>query len=281
MKKYGFGVFFTLTYDEQSVPTSVDPESGELLRTVRKSDVQAHLKRFRMNLKRERGLSDWSYFITSEYGPRTLRPHYHGIFFGVKLDDFLIYFANPWQKRFGFTSQSQITLTDADKATSYVAKYCSKGSFENPLVKAGKVEKTFHLISKGLGINYLTDETCNYHLCRDMASSRRGSSEQRNSFLDEVLRRSRVSVSKGFVSLPRYYKARLFQDRPSLSLALQDRVLSRSLLLRDQKFGLVLPDGSPNHQAFKDMADQENCEAFQRESTFNSLLAKHFDKSKI
>lgn len=25
----------------------------------------------------------FTFFVTSEYGPRTLRPHYHGVLFGV------------------------------------------------------------------------------------------------------------------------------------------------------------------------------------------------------
>ena len=37
----------------------------------------------------------------------------------------------------------------------YVAKYCSKGVYENPLVKEKKVDKTFHLISKFIGANVI------------------------------------------------------------------------------------------------------------------------------
>ena len=74
-------LFFTLTYRENSneygkrtVPCYVDSKTGEVYRTVRKKHVQDWLKRFRTNLKRAGKDISFKYFITSEYGPTTLRP---------------------------------------------------------------------------------------------------------------------------------------------------------------------------------------------------------------
>lgn len=170
--------------------------------SVRKEDVQLWLKRNRSASKRSNPDFNFSYFITSEYGPRTLRPHYHGVLFGVSKDDVSEWFRD-WQRHYG-----EIVVfdnLDPNKGgLSYVAKYCSKGVFEHPLcckdffyfyrritdyqevvcneyhsksyekcfewfgIDAPIVDKTFHLFSKGLGISYCKDEAnLKYLRCRE------------------------------------------------------------------------------------------------------------------
>ena len=155
-----------------------------MFNSVRKKDVQDWLKRGRKTL-------NFSYFITSEYGPRTLRPHYHGILFGVSAQESWSMMLD-WQKRYG----SRISWIDLDLSKgdgSYCAKYCSKGFFEHPLcaknffypnVKRDNegnvvrpfteyhskhyercielfgidepiVDATFHLVSKGFGAGWI------------------------------------------------------------------------------------------------------------------------------
>lgn len=180
--------------------------------TVRKKDVQDWLKRGRISLQRKypdifnvgqnprqkRTWIDFSgishdypscsltptvkYFISSEYGPRTFRPHLHGCMFGVTYEEFRDCFANDWQKNFG--SIDFQVLDSSRGGISYIAKYCSKGMYEHPYcskdffyhssglefhsdqyeyclrdfgVDAPLVSKTFHLISKGLGVSYCFD----------------------------------------------------------------------------------------------------------------------------
>lgn len=73
----------------------------------------------------------FKYFICSEYGPVTLRPHYHGCIFGVTLDEFKRFFLPLWENRFGHVECSTF---DPDKGGMlYISKYCSKGSYDNPL----------------------------------------------------------------------------------------------------------------------------------------------------
>lgn len=71
--------FITLTYDEEHVP--VDEEL--MVPVVSKRDIQLFMKRFRKELS-ALGYS-CRYFICAEYGPKTLRPHYHGILFDLPL----------------------------------------------------------------------------------------------------------------------------------------------------------------------------------------------------
>lgn len=81
--------FVTLTYDEQHVPRTYypDPETGEALPalTLRKRDFQLFMKRLRKQTGQE-----LRYFAAGEYGSKTMRPHYHAIIFGLKLDDLTI-----------------------------------------------------------------------------------------------------------------------------------------------------------------------------------------------
>lgn len=85
--------FFTLTYDDDSVPLS---EQG--VKTLCKADFQKFMKLLRKWLwidyhKRVR------YFVVGEYGPRTARPHYHGFLFGIDITEKQIdkYFRKFWK----------------------------------------------------------------------------------------------------------------------------------------------------------------------------------------
>lgn len=55
-------VFFTLTYNEKSVPTLIS-EDGEIYRTVYKAHLQEWIKRLRTRVSQK-----FKYFVTSEYG---------------------------------------------------------------------------------------------------------------------------------------------------------------------------------------------------------------------
>ena len=66
--------FVTLTYDNQH-----EPEGSTLV----KDDYQKFLKRLRKHFKGTK----IAYLIVGEYGPKTLRPHYHLILFGITFPD--------------------------------------------------------------------------------------------------------------------------------------------------------------------------------------------------
>lgn len=122
-------------YDAEVPDTRGSEEDGRrtpylvlAFNSVRQKDLQDWLKRGREKLRRND--KKFTYFITSEYGPRTLRPHYHGCFFGVTLDDVRFMF-DDWRARFG-----RRISADNIKGTagcSYCAKYCAKGFYEHPL----------------------------------------------------------------------------------------------------------------------------------------------------
>lgn len=69
-------IFFTLTYNDICLPSN----------GVRKGACQRFLKRFRINLNRYMGMKcNIRYYICAEYGSKTSRPHYHGIFWNLPL----------------------------------------------------------------------------------------------------------------------------------------------------------------------------------------------------
>lgn len=86
--------FVTLTYDDLHVPRTwyADPHTGEALPayTLCKRDIQLFFKRLRKHFPDQK----IRYFGCSEYGPKTQRPHYHFIIFGLELDDLEIYKQN-------------------------------------------------------------------------------------------------------------------------------------------------------------------------------------------
>lgn len=90
LKDHESAYFVTLTYDDDSVPRSLyaDPNTGEAFEafTLRKRDLQLFHKRLRKAI-------DYPirFFACGEYGDSTLRPHYHDIIFGLKLNDLKFY----------------------------------------------------------------------------------------------------------------------------------------------------------------------------------------------
>lgn len=100
--------FFTLTYRDDTVPYSFTPD-GVRVNHVSKVDLQLWIKRHRIKFERLFNKSiDFKYFICSEYGPNTGRPHYHGIFFTDVSPIFISMMFNDWNENFGFTNHSEV-----------------------------------------------------------------------------------------------------------------------------------------------------------------------------
>ena len=136
--------FITLTYDDEHLPYN---ENG--IPTFNKRDVQLFLKRLRKRTKQK-----ISYYIVSEYGERTFRPHYHGFIFNLDANQQkateLIY--QSWQQgnvKIGTTQSASI---------AYVTKYViNRNSIKG-------LDKPFALISKrpAIGSSFLELNGENY-----------------------------------------------------------------------------------------------------------------------
>lgn len=126
----GYAYFDTLTYNEDFLP-----KYGSFP-CFCKSDVQKFFKR----LRKACPSLEFKYFVTSEYGGRTHRPHYHILlivynsFSPLTLRQSVIKcWSEPYNNlhRFGFTDSmhpvSDNVVRDV-RGLAYVAKYCCKDS---------------------------------------------------------------------------------------------------------------------------------------------------------
>lgn len=219
--------FVTLTYSDNNVPfyriCSTEPEVcwsrlaacvPDGIAGVSKYDVQTFIKRLRKAVHPFK----IQYFLCSEYGPQTGRPHYHMLLFNFpKAFDVWKYINDAWG--LGFISISNVTPA----RISYVAKYCV-----NPLVSDVVRPKTFMLCSKGIGRSYSDDlRNCEYH-------------------------RNRMSplIKKGekMIPLPRYYREKIFTydelDKISIESGYATRKQYRELC---RKLSSMTPDEFDNY----------------------------------
>lgn len=133
-----------------------------------KADIQTLFKRVRARLT-DYNIKDsnaFKYYVTGEYGPTTLRPHWHAIIYTDILPCILTpILSDVWHDIAGDVGDTKhhfdsSVVRDAVQVGRYVAKYCSKpAAFENPYVVAGLISRPCHLISKGIG-SRLRDDIC-------------------------------------------------------------------------------------------------------------------------
>lgn len=187
--------FVTLTYNDSKLPYTLlsgDDSPKYPVPFVCKSDVQKFLKRFRKKFEWYYKKKDikLSYFLVSEYGPTTFRPHYHAIFFNL-----------PVLSHIQEVQDSKITQAIYDIWSNGFVKvdvcnenriaYCTKYMSCQTVIPDYFI-KPFRLISKGIGISYLNkSERIVWHR------------KYLNNFYPDGSYKLR---------LPRYYKDKIFTD---------------------------------------------------------------------
>lgn len=119
--------FYTLTYNDDNLP--LVNYNGREIPCFDKKQVQKFIKRLRKELEAD-GYK-LKYFISSEYGEKTKRPHYHAIFFvsapnksitGIHFRELI---TKQWRYGFNKPGKNYGLITSADPL-SYVAKYTAK-----------------------------------------------------------------------------------------------------------------------------------------------------------
>lgn len=126
-------LFVTMTYNPDNLPYTAQTANYDTLPTLNKKDAQDFLKRLRYYYPDK----TIRYYLAGEYGPKTQRPHYHAIIFGLSTDDFpdlrysgqnelhMAHYMSPkfqdiWSKGF-------CTINDANyKTFAYVSRYVMK-----------------------------------------------------------------------------------------------------------------------------------------------------------
>lgn len=118
-------------------------------------------------------------FAAAEYGSKRKRPHFHLILFNVNDQRNIV---NAWKL-------GGVHIAECNEATiMYTLKYMMKDQDDRPK----GVQKEFHLMSKGLGKNFITFDTI------------------KNQSLDYI---NYVTTKQGFkIPTPRYYSNKMFTE---------------------------------------------------------------------
>lgn len=158
-------------------PLSFD-DHYKLVPSLNREDVRLFIKRNRVAFERLGRPMDFKYICVGEYGPRTNRPHYHLLIFGLTYSECREFF-KFWSSEFGFfyvesvhrdfVSKSGKPVKDGFVAVSrYICKYMSKGCFECQFVKDGIVEAPRVMSSVHIGCDDLPENLVKliapYHL---------------------------------------------------------------------------------------------------------------------
>lgn len=189
--------FITLTYDTDYVPIS---KNGFLtLSKGRQSDLTKFFKRLRkahdsLYKKLRVPVEDRRkirYYACGEYGTKTQRPHYHVLIF----DCFIELIQKAWtdpetQKPIGQVHYGTVT----EASCGYTLKYmCKPGKI--PLHSRDDRQKEFSVMSKGLGLNYLSERMRAWHI-------------------NDLEGRQYCPLPDGKkIAMPRYYRDKLYTEQ--------------------------------------------------------------------
>lgn len=146
----GIGVFLTFTYNDDDLPFFAPLHQP----CFRHDDVLKFLDRLNLFMQRTYGPYMYKYFICSEYGKNTQRPHYHGLFllkYGVDWFAFVEKCRELWSEH-GFMfpkfdghqyvdNESLVvspTLQNGSASAKYVSKYITKDMsfYDIPSIRA-------------------------------------------------------------------------------------------------------------------------------------------------
>lgn len=170
-RSHNLNAFTTITYNDENLPNKTDlgqPPTGTLV----PRDLQLFMKR----LRKKYG-ADIKFFACGEYGPTTLRPHYHICFFNFAPPDMVLHSERDQNKLFTSNSLEAIwgkgfTLTGAltFQSAAYVARYITKKitgpnsdehyqTIDNKTGEIFQREQEFTRQSNGIGKKHLQTYT--------------------------------------------------------------------------------------------------------------------------
>lgn len=167
--------FVTLTYDTTTVPIS-----GKGYMTLSKRDYQLFMKRLR---KLHPKTTKISYYAVGEYGSQHKRPHYHAILFNVIPEHVVTAWGNG----------SVFIGTVSGASVSYTLKYMHKGRIIPEHRNDDRLPE-FSLMSKKMGLGYLTPAMVEYH--------------------QNDINRNYVTLEGGQkIAMPRYFRERIYSEQ--------------------------------------------------------------------
>jgi len=231
------GVFITLTYDDQHLP----------------SDESLSVRSLQLTIKRLRkALTDYRlrYFCVGEYGDSFGRPHYHGILLNVPWESFepkSIFINGKWQYSsdllssvwpYGFNVIGSVTYSSIKYVCKYVHKMLSGPKAHD--IYGSKV-RPFALKSMGLGKQFVIDHA------------------------DQLRTNHGVTFQGKELSLPKYYKQLLYpgienRDRVNvINTVLYDTYIdSVPGVTRDEKEAAIVRRNRGKEKIIQKNLDEQN-----------------------
>lgn len=195
MRVSPYSYFFTLTYRDDALSFACYVPERLEFPCLSHDDIKKFMKRLRKNTKVR-----FKYHLVGEYGPNTLRPHYHGLIFAQSpLTQEQV--MSAWQK--SDLVRDVFEMVYDRSALGYVTKYLCKIPFLPDYIRnSERMYRPFSQCSNGLGLTYL---------------------ETNSQLVDKVLSQEEDFVILDGVKypMPRYYKDKLFDD------ATRDRISMR------------------------------------------------------
>lgn len=161
-------LFITLTYsDEEIIYGNNEP-------TLVKTDIQTYIAK----LRRANSVKI-KYYAVGEYGTKTERPHYHAIIYNLD-NKTILKIEKLWEK-------GQVHIAPCNIAT---INYTTKYMITKNIKKSEGKQKAFSLMSKNLGLNYLSNNIDKYHVNSESTLVRMQNGNK--------------------INMPRYYKDKIF-----------------------------------------------------------------------
>lgn len=208
----------------------VDVETGETpcnVYSLDTRDLQLWKKRCRRKIDyHHHRRVDFGYLLCGEYGPRTHRPHYHGLLVGLSDEDMQV-FKKDWESHYGFTCFKKISYYDVEKTSRYVSKYITKQKcLEDSNVVKGLVEKPRKIVSRGYGSQTAKrEQSLRFDVMGELSSLSGVELDRLEHInplkLDKLVERLSLSLKYKLngkeYKLPRYYRLKLFYVKDALT----------------------------------------------------------------
>lgn len=146
--------FTTLTYSPENVPWT---DQGQ---TLLREDLTLFNKRL-LKYVHTHGFADtYRHYSVGEYGGKTFRPHYHQIIFidNNRINEFAHIVSDTWAQ--GHVTVSRVKPTRLMYCAGYADKRIKNMvNFDDDDQRLPE----FNQMSKGIGLNYLTEERIRFH----------------------------------------------------------------------------------------------------------------------
>lgn len=243
VENHAFVYFDTLTYDNVHLP-SLDKMVDSVLPPYpcfSSRDINLFFKRLRQNLKRKYGDVEVRYMLTSEYGSKTQRPHYHILTFvkgnisPIQLSKIIaISWQNgrtdgiPWKSSSYVLYHNTLDITSQNvilRTSNYVTKYIQKDCYYSELLDK-RVKHCDVLLQdiqnsklslQGVSFERLREKVRNCVNSFSRVSLGFGETALRDLdlsrlFEDGCLWMPHPKIVKMPVALPTYYKRKLFYE---------------------------------------------------------------------